>query len=179
MAGTSTKTKVIGLRVPIALAEQWEAAAKKAGVKVGALVIDLAQRGRRLSAKAIAPVPEAPIDLPMKDVEISVQAKEIERLGKVVVSQQMIISKIPPDDILADLRAQLGQREIKISDLEIALAKSRRPPDPRSSALRTDPANRAIDPKVHHVSGPVLSDVVPRNLSGAATGYQPKKGWKA
>ena len=36
------------------------------------------------------------------------------------------------------------------------------------AAFRSDPAMKAIDPKVRHVSGPVLADPVPRNVAGEA-----------
>lgn len=52
----ASTTKVIGLRVPVALAAEWEKAAENAGIAVGALVIDLAKRGARLSAIPIKPV---------------------------------------------------------------------------------------------------------------------------
>lgn len=51
MAGTSTKTKVIGLRVPLVLAEDWEAKAKARGITVTAYVLERAIRGGGQSSR--------------------------------------------------------------------------------------------------------------------------------
>lgn len=50
---TTSKTESLTIRVPLDLIAQWRGAAKKSGVSVGALVIDLAQRGMRLSVHPI------------------------------------------------------------------------------------------------------------------------------
>lgn len=114
MAGKSSKTEVITLRVPIALAVEWREAAKAGGVTVGSLVVDLAKRGGRLSAE---PIP-----------------------AKALAAFRGDPSKPGP------LREGLpGYR----------LTKS------------------AVDPKVHHPSGPVLKSAVPK-VRGEATGFNLK-----
>lgn len=60
---TTSKTESLTIRVPIDLINQWRDAAKKAGVSVAALVIDLAKRGMRLSVHPIVP-PSKPVPLP-------------------------------------------------------------------------------------------------------------------
>lgn len=59
LAGTSTKTKVIGLRVPVVIAEDWEAKAKARGITVTAYVLERAMRGGGQSSR---PASTEPID---------------------------------------------------------------------------------------------------------------------
>ena len=59
MAGTSTKTKVIGLRGPIVLAEDWETKAKAQGLTITAYVLARAIRGGGQSSR---PISTEPID---------------------------------------------------------------------------------------------------------------------
>jgi hypothetical protein len=51
MPGVSATTKVIGVRVPIALAAAWEASSRERGVTVSAHVLALAMRGAGLSPR--------------------------------------------------------------------------------------------------------------------------------
>ena len=64
MAGTSTKTKVVTIRVPVAFAVEWETIAKTRGMTIGAYVLERAMRGGAQSSRPVAPasVPFAPPD---------------------------------------------------------------------------------------------------------------------
>lgn len=114
MAGKSSKSEVVTLRVPNALAAEWRTAAEKGGVTVGAMVIDLAMRGRRLSAKVVAPVETSADDT----LGVLKLCGEIDGLTKAV-----------------------AVKDAKIAELERLIAARAKPV---VAALRSDPAMKAV-----------------------------------
>ena len=76
------------------------------------------------------------------------------------------------------MRKAIAVKDARIAALEREIIARAKPISGALAALRADPAMKAIDPKVHHVSGPVLADAVPRAVSGQAVGFNPKKSWK-
>lgn len=85
----------------------------------------------------------------------------------------------PLRDRVLELTKAIQAKDARIAALEREIIARAKPISGALAALRADPAMKAIDPKVHHVSGPVLADAVPRAVEGQAVGFNPKKSWKA
>lgn len=84
----------------------------------------------------------------------------------------------PLRDRVLELTKAIQAKDARIAVLEREIIARAKPISGALAALRADPAMKAIDPKVHHVSGPVLADAVPRAVEGQAVGFNPKKSWK-
>lgn len=121
MPGTSSKTRVIGLRVLNETADRWKAEADSLGVPLTALLECRMDGG-----------------------------------GHVIVAGKTVMVKSAQAD--------------EIVELKKALAAPRPLPSvPRKllAALRSDPANRIIDPKLtQSVGHPVLTSAVPTTVAG-------------
>lgn len=179
MAGTSSKSQKFEMRVPNAVLEAWKARAVIASTSVASLIIQ--------SMEGPAPGPDAPVELrDSLTLALATKDAEIARLGKVVVSQQKIISKIPPDEVLSDLRASIAAKDAKIDQLEQAIVlgagRSSGPLSPAYVVPKGKKGSRpamAIDRTVHHPSGPVAKSAVPK-ARGDAVGFNLKtqKGGK-
>lgn len=68
MAGTSAKTRVIGIRVPVSMADEWELAAKVRGITVAAYALERAIRGGGQSSRSLTKLDALRADPTMKAV---------------------------------------------------------------------------------------------------------------
>lgn len=143
MAGTSSKTEVITLRVAVAVAAEWRATAASGGVTIGSFIIGRADA------------------VPVLHRQIEGLNETGDAMRKAIEAKDARIAELETA-LTASLDARQSYLD-EIAELKGRLASHR---NTALAAVRSDPAVKAIDPRVHHVSGPVLTDPVPRDVAG-------------
>lgn len=156
MAGTSSKTKVVTIRIAVEMAAEWETLAKAKGIGLAGYVLARAIRGGGQSSRSVTSV----------DGDASLQA-EIATLKKALATAKAARPAKPVDlDALEKQFRAKWERERPVD----AVATVRQP---RAGILK-DPVSGML------LGNPVLADPVPRAVRGEAIGFNLKsKGKKA